>query len=50
MSLLQDSLYFFEQENEPLPSICTSPRIHVDYAQEYAKKPWRFFDSHFVKK
>ena len=27
------------------PSIARSPRIGVDYAGDWAKKPWRFFDT-----
>lgn len=28
----------------PRPRIGTSPRIGVDYAGEWARRPWRFFD------
>ena len=44
-SLLQNDFFIFEQENDALPVISTSPRINIDYAEEYALKPWRFFES-----
>jgi DNA-3-methyladenine glycosylase len=28
------------------PSVGRAPRIGVDYAGDWAKKPWRFFDKH----
>jgi DNA-3-methyladenine glycosylase len=28
----------------PSPKVARSPRIGVDYAAEWAKKPWRFYD------
>lgn len=44
-SLLQNDFFIFEQENDMPPIISTSPRINIDYAEEYALKPWRFFES-----
>ena len=28
----------------PAPKIARSPRIGIDYAEEWAEKPWRFYD------
>ncbi|GAB6138609.1 DNA-3-methyladenine glycosylase [Halanaerobaculum tunisiense] len=43
-----EELYLSKQEEGF--SIATSPRINIDYAQEYTKKEWRFFipDNPFV--
>ncbi len=41
-SLLQDNFFIFEKENEASPTIKATPRINIDYAEEYATKPWRF--------
>ncbi len=43
-SLLGNHFFLFEKEEEPSPKIETSPRINIDYAEEYALKPWRFFE------
>ena len=43
-SLLDDDFFIYAQENEPAPQIGTSPRINIDYAEEYAEKHWRFFE------
>jgi DNA-3-methyladenine glycosylase len=34
-----------EDRGGPKPHIATTPRIGVDYAGEWAKKPWRFLDA-----
>lgn len=44
-SLLCDDFFLFEKENDIPPHICVSARINIDYAQEYALKPWRFFEA-----
>lgn len=44
-SLLQNDFFIFEKENEAPPVISSSPRINIDYAEEYTLKPWRFFES-----
>lgn len=44
-SLLQNDFFIFEKEKEAPPIISTSPRINIDYAEEYTLKPWRFFES-----
>lgn len=45
MSLLEDNFFLFEKQNDTPPNICVSTRINIDYAQEYALKPWRFFEA-----
>jgi DNA-3-methyladenine glycosylase len=30
----------------PTPKLASSPRIGIDYAAEWAEKPWRFYDPH----
>lgn len=45
MSLLQNDFFLFEKENDTPPHICVSARINIDYAEEYALKPWRFFEA-----
>ena len=45
MTLLQNDFFLFEKENDTTPHICVSARINIDYAQEYALKPWRFFEA-----
>ena len=49
-NLFSDDLFIFEKDNDPKPDIGVSPRVNIDYAEEYVQKPWRFFDRHFVKK
>ena len=44
-SLLQNDFFIFEKENEAPPVISSSPRINIDYAEEYTLKPWRFFET-----
>lgn len=34
----------FLEEGEPRGPIGTSPRINIDYAGEWAKMPWRFYE------
>lgn len=43
---------FIEDRHEPSPIIVATPRIGVDYAGEWASKPWRFVDknSHSLSK
>jgi DNA-3-methyladenine glycosylase len=43
-SLLAETLWIEKPERYRAPSIARSARIGVDYAGEWAKKPWRFFD------
>jgi len=47
-NLLADTLWIEKPERYRAPSIARSPRIGVDYAGEWAKKPWRFFDRHSI--
>lgn len=42
LDLCGSKLYVCDAEKESF-RIKTSPRINIDYAGEYAKKPWRFF-------
>jgi len=42
LDLSRSKLYVRDAQNEPF-NIKTSPRINIDYAEEYADKPWRFF-------
>jgi DNA-3-methyladenine glycosylase len=35
---------WLEDRREPAPKIATTPRIGVDYAGEWARKPWRYVD------
>jgi DNA-3-methyladenine glycosylase len=43
--LLGDKLWLERPRGSPTPArIGTSPRIGVDYAGAWAKRPWRFFD------
>jgi DNA-3-methyladenine glycosylase len=39
--LAGDELFLFEGPHGP---IARSPRINVDYAGEWAARPWRFFE------
>lgn len=49
-SLLADDFFLYEDENAPRPQMAASPRINIDYAQEYTNKPWRYYDTQYVKK
>src|SRR5205823_2831082 len=40
--LLGNTIWIEERNFDP-GSICTSPRVGVDYAGEYKDKPWRFY-------
>jgi DNA-3-methyladenine glycosylase len=42
LDLCSGKLYICNTKNEPF-SIKSSPRINIDYAGEYAGKPWRFY-------
>lgn len=42
LDLCKSKLYIRDSQNESF-NIKTSPRINIDYAGEYADKPWRFF-------
>ena len=42
LDLCGSKLYICDAQNKPF-NIKTSPRINIDYAAEYAHKPWRFF-------
>ena len=42
-SLLHVPFTLYENENESKPHIGSGLRINIDYAEEYALKPWRFF-------
>ncbi|KUO72499.1 MAG: 3-methyladenine DNA glycosylase [Clostridia bacterium BRH_c25] len=42
LDLCSSKLYLCDIKNEPF-NIKTSPRINIDYAGEYALKPWRFY-------
>lgn len=43
-SLLDDDFFLFENEKDAPPTIGEGTRINIDYAEEYAKKLWRFFE------
>jgi DNA-3-methyladenine glycosylase len=43
-NLLADALWIEKPDRYRAPSVARSTRIGVDYAGEWAKKPWRFFD------
>jgi DNA-3-methyladenine glycosylase len=43
-NLLAETLWIEKPERYRAPSIARSTRIGVDYAGEWANKPWRFFD------
>lgn len=49
-NLFSDDLFIFEKDNDQQPDMAVSTRINIDYAEDYAQKPWRFFDKRFVKK
>lgn len=42
--LTGDRLWLEEPHPRSLPRIARSPRIGVDYAGQWAQRPWRFFD------
>ena len=42
--LLGDALWLEKPTRYRAPSVARGPRIGVDYAGDWAKKPWRFFD------
>ena len=42
LDLYGNTLYIYDSHNEPF-SIKSSPRINIDYAEEYKDKPWRFY-------
>jgi DNA-3-methyladenine glycosylase len=42
--LLADALWIEKPERYRAPSVARATRIGVEYAGEWAKKPWRFFD------
>ena len=42
LDLCGSTLYIRDAQNEPF-DIKTSPRINIDYAEEYKDKPWRFY-------
>lgn len=44
VDLLGDTLWIERPARYRAPRIARSPRIGVDYAGVWAKKPWRFFD------
>ncbi len=39
-----------EDRQEPAPKIAAAPRIGVNYAREYANKPWRFYIEETVRR
>jgi DNA-3-methyladenine glycosylase len=43
-NLLAETLWIEKPARYRAPSVARSTRIGVDYAGEWAKKPWRFFD------
>ena len=43
-SLLSEEFFLFEKEEDLPPVIGTSPRINIDYAEEYKEKHWRIFE------
>jgi DNA-3-methyladenine glycosylase len=49
---LTDDVLWIEDRDEPPPRVVTTRRIGVDYAGEWAEKPWRFVDadSHWLSK
>ncbi len=42
IDLCGDELYLLDDER-PAPMIMTSPRINIDYAEEYASMEWRYY-------
>jgi len=51
VDLCGDQLWL-EDRGDTAGEICAGPRIGVDYAGEWARKPWRFWeaDSRFVSR
>lgn len=51
LDLCGNKLYIRDAQNEPF-QIKSSPRINIDYAEEYRDKPWRFYieGSRYVSK
>jgi DNA-3-methyladenine glycosylase len=43
--LVRGSPLWIEPRDRPAPRIVATPRIGIDYAGEWAKKPWRFVDA-----
>ncbi len=43
--LRSDTIWIERPERAVPANIATAPRIGVDYAGDWAKKPWRFFDA-----
>ena len=43
--LVHDSPLWIEPRDRPAPPLVATPRIGIDYAGEWAKKPWRFVDA-----
>ncbi len=41
--LCGDTLYIQEYKSVERPLICVSPRINIDYAEEYRDVPWRYY-------
>lgn len=52
LDLLGDTLFLEDGPRVPPEQILCSPRVNIDYAEEYREKPWRFYlkDSPFVSK
>lgn len=50
--LLGDKVWIEEGERTPARRIASGPRIGIDYAEEWVKKPWRFWvkDNLYVSK
>ncbi len=50
--LCSGPLYLEDAEEVPPDQICVSPRVNIDYAEEFRDVPWRFFEkeSPFVSK
>ena len=50
--LLGERVWIEEGEKIPRTRIATGPRVGIDYAEEWAEKPWRFWlkDNPFVSK
>ncbi len=51
-SLIGDKVWIVKGEDVPDESVLCSPRVGIDYAQEFAKKPWRMYikDNAYVSK
>jgi DNA-3-methyladenine glycosylase len=44
LDITRPPLYLLPRQ-QPLPRVASTPRIGVDYAGAWAKKPWRFVDA-----